>query len=271
MKFTHSTLFLSALLLTGAMTPSLAFAQQGMGTGTGYETRLSTLEDSMRSLNGRLEQLEFSIRRLDQSMQRLQQDTDARLAKLEATPPPQQQSSAPSQTTQPSVQTAEDGTLGDLRMQNGKVVGGAVNPKSPPLPETPPDYGLTPQEQYDEAFGLLRQADYDGAEKSFKNFIDKNPKDKLLDNAKYWYAETLYVRAKFDEAAVAFGDAWQQNPQGNKAPDSLLKLGMSLAATNKTKDACTALGELVAKYPSAPQAIRSRATEERTKLKCPGK
>ncbi len=161
-----------------------------------------------------------------------------------------------------------DGTLGALKMQNGKVTGGTVNPKAPPLPQTPPDYGLTPQEQYDAAFALLRQADYDGAEKSFKAFIDKNPKDKLIDNAKYWYGETLYVRARFDEAAIAFADAWQQNPQGQKAPDSLLKLAMSLAAINKTKDACTSLGELSAKYPNASSSIRQRATEERTKLKC---
>ncbi len=57
------------------------------GTGPNYETRLSGLEDSMRDLNGRLEQLEFSIRRLDQSMQRLQGDIDARMTKLESAPP----------------------------------------------------------------------------------------------------------------------------------------------------------------------------------------
>jgi len=269
MKLNFSCLVL-VLVLIGV--PE-AFAQQGGGTGPNYETRLSTLEDEMRSLNGRLEQIEFSIRQINQALQRMQQDTDARMMKLEAAQTSATQNALPAPAAPMSNEGAgnSDGTLGDLKVQNGKVVGGAVSPKSPPLPETPPDYGLTPQEQYDEAFGLLRQANYDGAEKSFKNFIDKNPKDKLIDNAKYWYAETLYVRAKFDEAAVAFADAWQQNPQGNKAPDSLLKLGMSLAATNKTKDACTALSELNAKYPNAPATTRSRASEERAKLKCPGK
>lgn len=254
---------------------SPARAQAVPGTGPNYETRLSALEDSMRDLNGRLEQLEYSVRRLDQTIQRMQQDTDARLSKLEAGAAQASAPSAPA-AVQPQPQVAggeqtvnPDGTLGDLKVQNGRVVGGAVSPKAPPLPETPPDYGLTPQEQYDDAFGLLRQADYDGAEKAFKSFIDKNPKDKLIDNAKYWYGETLYVRAKFDEAAVAFADAWQQNPQGPKAPDSLLKLAMSLAAIDKTKDACTSLGELSAKYPNASPTIRQRASEERTKLKCP--
>ncbi len=153
-------------------------------------------------------------------------------------------------------------------MQGGHVTGGAVNPQAPPLPETPADYGLTPQEQYDRAFGLLRQANYDDAETAFKNFIDKNPKDKLIDNAKYWYAETLYVRGRFAEASAAFADASQQNPQGQKAPDSLLKLAMSLANTGKNVDACTALAQLKSGYPNASGNVRSRANEERTKLKC---
>ena len=130
--------------------------------------------------------------------------------------------------------TPVNGTLGALKLQDGQVTGAIDNPQSPPLPATPPDYGLTPQEQYDRAFGLLRQANYDAAEKAFKGFIDKNPNDKLLDNAKYWYAETLYVRGAFYDAAVAFADAYQQNPKGTKAPDSLLKLAMSLGNRNKT-------------------------------------
>src|SRR5262249_49674800 len=112
------------------------------------------------------------------------------------------------------------------------------------------------------ALTLLQQANYGEAEIAFKTFIDKNPKDKLVDNAKYWYGETLYVRARFDESAVAFADAYQQNPQGTKASDSLLKLAMSLAALNKTPDACVTLNELKSKYPNAPATVKARAADE---------
>jgi len=262
----------SVLTLAAVMAAAPARAQQNGGTGGNYETRLSDIEDEMRALNGRVEQLEFAIRRLDQTLQRMQGDTDGRLQRLEAAATAQQQPAQPvvppNSTEPPQNMENPNGTLGGLKLQNGKIVGGEVNPQAPPLPQTPPDYGLTPQEQYDAAFALLRQADYDGAEKAFKNFIDKNPKEKLLSNAKYWYGETLYVRGKLDEAAVAFADAWQQDPQGAKAPDSLLKLAMSLAAIDKVPDACTALGELKTKYPSASPTIRSRANEESGKLKC---
>lgn len=272
MKFNRRLPVFSLFVLLALIAPTLA--QQTPGTGVNYETRLSDLEDAIRSMNGRVEQLEFSIRRQDQVIQRMQSDFDGRLQRLEAAAsqpaaaPQAAPVAAPNSTEPPAAMENPNGTLGGLKMQNGKIIGGDVNPQAPALPSTPPDYGLTPQEQYDSAFALLRQADYDGAEKAFKTFIDKNPKDKLLANAKYWYGETLYVRGKLDESAVAFADAWQQDPQGVKAPDSLLKLAMSLAAINKVPDACTALSELKAKYPNASPTIRSRASEESTKIKC---
>jgi tol-pal system protein YbgF len=266
------------------------------------ETRLSAMEEQMRALNGRVEQIDFAVRRLDQTLQRMQTDNDSRLSRLEqqttaltsaAAAPPQpiaqpvvqpvvqptvpgvplsQNTTQPATSQQaaaPPVDTTANGTLGAIKLQGGQVTGAINNPQAPPLPQVPADYGLTTQEQYDRAFEQLRQANYADAETSFKTFIDKNPKDKLTDNAKYWYGETLYVRGQFDAAAVAFADAYQQNPQGQKAPDSLLKLALSLAALNKTPDACVTLSELKVKYPHTDAAIKSRANEERAKLKCP--
>jgi tol-pal system protein YbgF len=256
-------------------------------SSTYNETRITALEEQLRAMNGRLEQAEFAVRRLDQTVQRMQSDNDARLTKLEsaqqtpvAVPPPVAQplvvipqpttpsTPPPASTSSAAPVVDPNGTLGAIKLQNGKITGAVNNPQSSPLPTAPPDYGLTPEEQYERAFGLLRQANYADAETAFKSFIDKNPKDKLIDNAKYWYGETLYVRARFDDAAVAFADAYQQNPRGTKAPDSLLKLAMSLAALNKTPDACVTLNELKTKYPSATATIKARAEDERTRLKC---
>jgi tol-pal system protein YbgF len=153
-------------------------------------------------------------------------------------------------------------------MRDGSVTGAINNPQAPPLPEAGPDYALTSQEQYDRAFDLLREANYEDAGTAFQTFIAKNPQDKLIDNAKYWYGETLYVRGKFDASAVAFADAYKQNPKGNKAPDSLLKLAMSLENVDKTQDACATLESLKSNFPNAALNTRQRADQERTKLKC---
>lgn len=247
----------------------------GSGAATHFETRLSSVEDQMRTLTGKVEQVDFVLRRMDQALQRMQGDYDQRLTKLESAPPPAAVA-APAAAAGHAAAEAHDeevipevnGTLGGMKLRDGKVTGAVANGKAPPLPAKPADYGLTSQELYDRAFGLLRQANYDEAEKSFKVFIDKYPKDKLIDNAKYWFAETYYVRGKFADAAVAFAEAYQQNPKGTKAPDSLLKLAMALAGVEKVPDACGTLDALKAKYPTAPATIKARAEQERSRLKC---
>lgn len=279
--------FISCLALSAFLQTAPASAQDydysnsyGGGSGSSgaasvnFETRLSAVEDQMRNMTGKLEQIEFAVRRLDQAQQRESADVDMRLQKLEqaaqtAAAQPATNMAASGATAGGSDEDADTtGTLGALKMRGGSITGGVNKPKTPPLPATPSDYGLTAQEQYDKAFGYLRAASYDDAEKAFKAFIDKNPKDKLVDNAKYWYAETFYVRGKFGDAAVAFAEAYETNPKGQKAPDTLLKLAMSLGSLNKTDDACATLVALKTKFPSAPATIRARADQEKAHLKC---
>jgi tol-pal system protein YbgF len=125
-----------------------------------------------------------------------------------------------------------------------------------------------PQAMYDGAFLSLRQARYDEAESRLKTFLKTHPKHRLAENAKYWLGETYYVRGKFQEAAVSFGEGFQQFPAGSKAPDSLLKLAMSLGSINKKQDACTTLGELKKRFPNASAIIRNRAEQEKKTLAC---
>jgi len=287
---------LVACLLTGSE-PS--FAQEGgnaanayASVATGLETRLSAVEDQLRALTGKVEQLDYALRRLDTALQKMQADADMRLTKLESAPPPTAPAAPPvtvpsvaapspvpsapasesehedEEESPPTPQPPVEGTLGGVKVRDGKVTGAVGGGKTPALPAKPADYGLTAKELYGHSFDLLRQANYDEAEKAFKSFIDKYPQDKLIDNAKYWHAETFYVRGKFNAAAVSFAEAYQQNPKGTKAPDSLLKMAMSLSALDKKEDACGALTALKSKYPNASPTVRARADQERVKLKC---
>lgn len=265
MKTLCRSLLLSALALSVSMAvPSLAIAQQ-QGIGSGYETRLSALEDQMRAMNGQLEQLGYAIRRLDQNVQRMQSDNDQRLTKLEVTVGTMG-AAAETHPVLPNQAGIMEGTLGALRQRDGHITGAINAPQSPPLPD--PGEEMSPEDQYDRAYAKLLQADYDGAEKDFKDFIEEYPSDKMNYSAKYFHAEALYGRGRFSEAATGFADTFKQNPQGPKAPDSLLKLSMSLAALNKAADACTALAELRQKYPAARASVKNLASEQRIKLKC---
>lgn len=126
----------------------------------------------------------------------------------------------------------------------------------------------TAQERYNYARGFLMRRDFAGAEQSLRAFVETYPEDELAGNAQYWLGETFYVRDDFGTAARAFAAGFQRYPNSSKAPDNLLKLGMSLAALDRTDDACITLKKLADEYPKAPANIKKRAKTERTRIKC---
>lgn len=125
------------------------------------------------------------------------------------------------------------------------------------------------EDQYNYAFGLLRKADYQGAEQALKAFVQNNPNDPLVANAKYWLGETYYVRGNYDGASQAFAQAYQDHQNGPKAADSLLKLGLSLSLLGRTNEACQVLQELQVRMGSSARAnILNRGRREQTNLGC---
>lgn len=126
----------------------------------------------------------------------------------------------------------------------------------------------TPQEQYAHAIGLLRQTRYDDAEVAFRAFLDAHADNALAGNARYWLGETFYVRGDYVKAAEVFLDGYQKDPKGGKAPDTLLKLGMSLANLDKKQEACAAFAKVEKEYPDASTAIHRLVARERQKDSC---
>ena len=125
-----------------------------------------------------------------------------------------------------------------------------------------------PKALYQRAYDDLRQGNYDMAEKDFSSLIEKFPKHDLAGNAQYWLGETYYVRAQYKRAAEAFLGGFTKYANGTKAPDSLLKLGMSLHALGEAEAGCDAFAELGIKFPDAPEAIVKRAEIERRRAGC---
>ena len=123
-------------------------------------------------------------------------------------------------------------------------------------------------EQYNYAFGLMKQAQYPAAEAAFKEFVAAHPKDQMAGNAQYWLGETYYARGKYMEAASAFAEGYKRYPKNAKTPDVLLKLGMSLARADQKQNACVALAKLGEEFPQAATSVRQRAASEMKKLGC---
>ncbi len=126
----------------------------------------------------------------------------------------------------------------------------------------------SPREKYMYAFGLLRQGRYDMAAQALRQFVTDHNDDELAGNARYWLGETYYVRGAYVEAAETFLEGYQVDPDGPKAADALLKLGMSLANLDKKQEACAAFQKLRADYPGAPAGLKSTLQREWQKNGC---
>jgi tol-pal system protein YbgF len=249
------------------------------------EIRMDQLEAQMRQLTGTVEETTYNIDQLKSRLDKLVSDVDMRLSALEhpgdaaaasaaagaqanaapagGTPPAASAEQAPPQGAgaNPAAPASTSGTLGTL------TTGPATQTASRTKPGGPLPAGSA-QDQYNYAFGLLRQADYPGAEEALRAFVQRYPNDALAGNAQYWLGETFYVRKDYNNAAAAFAEGYRKYPQSGKGADSLLKLGMSLSNVGQKKEACLSLNQLAHDFPNASANIKERASQEKQHLGC---
>jgi len=124
------------------------------------------------------------------------------------------------------------------------------------------------QALYEQGYGDFLQRNYPAAEKSFSKLVKAYPNDPLAGSAQYWAGESYYVREQYKKAADTFLAGYRKYSGSDKAPDTLLRLGMSLAALGQNNAACSTFKELKDKFPDAPENIRDQAKGEAGKAGC---
>ncbi|MGE0254969.1 MAG: tol-pal system protein YbgF [Alphaproteobacteria bacterium] len=267
----------------GEAMPTTAAAQ--------LQIRLQDLEEALRTLTGTVEENQRANRVMADRLERLSSDYDFRLRSLErggAQPPaapgqpaPQAQATPPTPPASAPVGSPvivqgqpAPGRLGTLTQQQMQAAGVTPAPQDAPAgtataaPQVAAVPPATPEAQYEQAYELLKQRDFPGAEAALRAFVTAHPAHALAGNAQYWLGETFYVRGDYPNAARAFAEGFQKYPKSGKAPDNLLKLGMTLAQLKRNDDACITFDKLASDYKDAPAAILSRADRERRALKC---
>ena len=126
----------------------------------------------------------------------------------------------------------------------------------------------TPKEQYKFAFSLVRRAEFGQATEALEEFIKTHPSDPLTSNARYWLGRTHYVRKDYRRAAEVFLTAYQSQPNGKKAADNLLRLGMSLAGMSKKKEACATFNKLKQDFPDSSVTVKKQLVQQSKKIGC---
>jgi tol-pal system protein YbgF len=254
------------LLILLALVPSVALASSGTRSGpisADYvailENRIQLLEEQLRNVTNQAEQASFQAKSAQDRLTRLEEDMNTRFRMLDS-------------GTAPAVDGGASAMIPDsapTRLNPDDTA--QANPDTQRLGELSTSAAALPDDPnlaYDQAFQKIRSGDYEAAESALRAFVQKWPKSELASNASYWLGETFYVRGEYAPAAKAFAQGYQTYPKGAKAEDTLLKLGLTLGALKRNKDACMTFDQLTKEFPRLSSTNKRRVDLERTQLEC---
>lgn len=125
------------------------------------------------------------------------------------------------------------------------------------------------KELYQIGYQHVLAGDYRAAEAVFRAFQERFPKDPMISDATFWLGESLYGQGRYREAAQVYIDVQRNYKDTSRGPENLLKLGMSMAQLDETDVACKTLNEVPKRYKKAEPAIIKRVKDERSRLNCP--
>lgn len=253
--------------------------------------RVDEMEYQLRELTGETERLAFENRRLRQQVEDMQARLDRR--------------SAPAALGEDGMPV--DGEAGDARanlddetvawmnegLEGGDADVAVVNPEDPygqaraeatgvlGAPSgnagrtgrtggagVPAERTIDPETLYGTARDKLLDGDFGGAQADFEQFVNTHPDHARTGEAWYWLGETFFVRSDFADAADAYIASLRTSPQGEKAPDALVRLAASLNGMGRQGDACGTLDRFESQFPNAPAASRARAAREAVRAGC---
>tara|TARA_Y100001970_G_scaffold27252_1_gene33163 strand:- start:8241 stop:9221 length:981 start_codon:yes stop_codon:yes gene_type:complete len=247
---------------------------------TRHLLKLSEIESQFRDLTNKFEEINFKLDKLSNRLTKLQSDNQLRFEQVEKTMGNVVSSEAANLSDQEKILpgSSEPQDLGSIsykdmttssntqQTQSVDSTSAVVLEDVESIEKLLPD--ISPEEQYEFATSFLKVGDYNTAERALKEFVQTNSNHKLAGNAQYWFAETFRIRQLYVDAASAYLEGYQKYPQSEKAPDNLLKLGVSLVQIGEKEQGCMMITSLEKEYPDATQSILQKAKYEEKKFEC---
>ena len=126
----------------------------------------------------------------------------------------------------------------------------------------------TDWQKYEYTMNILKQGEYEVAEKAFIELIALAWDRELLGNSYFWLGETYFVRENYKQAAKQYLALYQKYPDSEKAPNALFKLGTSLFKMKQKEQGCLSLNQLLANYPVINEKLKDRVTLDYKKNNC---
>jgi tol-pal system protein YbgF len=247
-------------------------------------TKISELEKQIQQMTQRYEENSYQLEQLSDKLNKVSNNNQLRLQQLENNRFASDKVSSPKEVIEEKkisspkingknilnkeevdeINVDEDNSLKDK----------SINTESIKLKEKPnkAQAKILPKasvaERYKFAMNIMKSGDFEKAEIAFKEFVDAHAKHELAGSAQFWYGETFYIRQLYEDAAVAFLDGYQKYPNSPKAPENLLKLGVTLAELGETKQGCKMITNLKKAYPKTDASILQKSSYEKKRFNC---
>jgi tol-pal system protein YbgF len=180
---------------------------------------------------------------------------ERRVAELESRVGERRNAPAPQAVTEPAGEPAPAAAAIEVEELAAESL--PLSPFESPAQVPIPDSG---QAIYDRGYTLYHEGRYLDAETQFQKFLQGYPDTHLADNAVFWIGASRLARGDLTGAVGAFSDTVENYPEGNKVPDSLLKLGQCLEELGDRDGARLRYQEVMRRFPSSAAAV---SAEER--------
>jgi len=216
-----------------------AGASGGSDTAAQLLVRVSALEEQVRDLQGKVDDLTNQMQRQHDELAKEIGDLSFKLG-----------GGAPSG---PGAQPAPDPV--------------AVPQPQKQAPPPPPATRRTPEMSLHEGNAALARHDYAAAEAAAREVLEAGHGPRLID-AQFLLARAEGGQQKYQASAADFYKAYARAPKSPSGQVALLGVANSLIAMNDTKDACEALAKLGAEFPKASPGVKQNATAARKRAGC---
>ena len=258
-----------------SLKPSSSTSSDGLNEDimTKHLLKLNEIEDQFRELTNKFEEVNFKLDKLSTRVTKIQSDTQLRFSDLENgtnISQPEKQTALPGSAkpqdfgAAPAYQTTnlpKEQSISSVDSAQ-TVIAEEPEVRDSLLPDKPAE------DQYEFAVSFMKIGDYETAEFALKEFIEKNKDHDLAGSAQYWYGETFRIRQLYSDAATAYLDGYQNYPKSKKAPDNLLKLGITMVQLGEKDQGCKMISGIKKEYPKANKSVLQKAQYEQKKFKC---
>jgi tol-pal system protein YbgF len=210
------------------------YSQELRKQSAGLRAELEELNEDIRILSGRLEEMEYAFKQQQQNAADLENNRQARLDSIS--------------------ERVEENSERLSRMDQYLNLESSKKRVAVATPAAGAKKPASEDALYRAAKQAFDQGDFDAARQQFQEFIKRYPNSKNADNAQFWIGEIYYREKWYEKAILEYQNVIEKYPKGNKAPAALLKQGLAFSNIGDTANAKLILEELGRKYPNSNEA-----------------